>query len=158
MLGFIIGTICLVALIRVARRGRGGGCGRGRRWGRHGGGGWGGGGGFRHGWLRWMYEALDTSPGQEQVLRGAIDDLRAAAQGAREEGQRARMALAESLRADSFDEAEVQKAYARLEVEAQQVRDRFIDNLRRVHETLTPEQRKRLSAMVSRGGSWNYGA
>lgn len=150
MLGFIIGTICLIALIKVVKRGRGGGCGhRGR-------GGWRGGWrgeGFRHGWLRWVYEALDTSPGQEKVLRGAIDEMRKAAEGTRGEWRNARVALAEALQGDTFDEAAVQKAYARMEVEAQQLRDKLVDNLRNVHETLTPDQRKRLSSMVSRGAA-----
>ncbi len=47
MLGFIIGTLCLIGLIKVLRHGRG--CGAGVGYGGHGG--WGGGGGWGgHGW------------------------------------------------------------------------------------------------------------
>jgi Spy/CpxP family protein refolding chaperone len=156
MLGFIIGTICLIALIKVARRGRRGACGSGGCGG--GGRGWRGRRGWRggdegggRGWMRWVYEALDASPSQETVLRSAIEDVRRASEGARREWAQARSALAEAVSGDTFDETSVQKAYARLEVEGQHIRDRFVENLRQVHETLTPAQRKRLASLMSRG-------
>lgn len=147
MLGFLIGTICLIALFRVARRGRacGSSCGGGGRWGRH------DRAGHRNGWQRWLFRDLDASPGQERVLQGAVEDLQRAAEGARKEWAQARATLAEALSGESFDETAVQKAYARMEIEAQQIRDRFLENMRSVHEVLSPEQRRRLATLMSRG-------
>jgi Spy/CpxP family protein refolding chaperone len=161
MLGFLVGTICLFGLIRVLRGHRGGrGCGRGecgcgRReggWsGRHEGG-WGGRheGGWRHGWLRWLYERLDTTPGQEKVLRAAIDELRESTEQARNDWREARKGVAAAVGAESFDEEAVRAAYARVDVAAQQLRDRFIEELRKVHEALDPEQRRQLADLIGR--------
>jgi Spy/CpxP family protein refolding chaperone len=171
MVGFLIGTICLFGLIRVLRGGRGcggrrggGGCG-GRRggWGRgeqrEGGwderheegerhGGWRQ--GWRHGWLRWLYERLDTTPGQEKVLRAAIDELRESTEQARQDWREARKGVAAAVGAETFDEEAVRAAYARVDVAAQQLRDRFIDELRKVHEALDPEQRRQLADLIGR--------
>src|SRR5690242_15134806 len=93
MLGFLIGTVCLVALVKVVRHGRCGGwryahgCGYGGgydsgcggwhdRGHGHGHGRWGGGwsrGGFGPGFmLRGLFARLETTPGQEKVIRDAF--------------------------------------------------------------------------------------
>lgn len=68
MFGFIIGTVCLIALVKVLRRGRGW---YGHRWGYgpHGGGyghGYMGGGGARW-FLRGLFHRLETTPGSHQA-------------------------------------------------------------------------------------------
>ncbi len=172
MLGFLVGTICLFGLIRVLRGGRGcgrgrrrGGCGRGERhegsWNRGDQGGWGeqregerqGGGwrqGWRHGWLRWLYERLDTTPGQEKVLRAAIEELRESTEQARNDWREARKGVAAAVAAENFDEEAIRAAYARVDVAAQQLRDRFIEELRKVHEALDPDQRRQLADLIGR--------
>ncbi len=98
MFGFLIGTACLIGLIKVARHGGGYGCGSrygscssgyergcgggggyqdegGGPWGRHGGQGRHGGFGPRI-FLRAAFERLDTTPGQEKVILQAVDELR----------------------------------------------------------------------------------
>ena len=101
MLGFLVGTVCLVALVKVLRHGRGwhghwryahgcghgGGCGPGYghgHWNGHddgpgpgfGRGRWGG-GGFGDGFLlRGLFSRLGTTSDQEKVIRSAFDRVR----------------------------------------------------------------------------------
>jgi Spy/CpxP family protein refolding chaperone len=99
-----------------------------------------------------LFQDLRTSPEQERVLQGAMDDLRRASEGARREWSLARSSVAQALVSESFDETAVHKAYARLEIETQQLRDRLAEQLRQVHEVLTPEQRRRLATAMGQVG------
>jgi len=93
MFGFIFGTACLAGLFYTLRRGR---------WHHH------GGRGGRSSWrgrMRWLFERLDTSPGQEKVLVQAADDLTESFEKLRDEMSAARAAMARSLRGESFDAA-----------------------------------------------------
>jgi len=144
MFGFIFGTACLAGLLYTLRRGRwhpphGG---RGGRWS------W-------RGRMRWLFERLDTSPGQEKVLVQAADDLTEAFEKMRDEMSAARAAMARSLRGESFDAAALREMDAR--------HDELIDNLRKtvrtsmskIHEALDPKQRRELADMLEHG--WGYG-
>ena len=101
MFGFLFGTLCLIALIVLVRRGRWGhghGCGYGRgRW-RH------GPGGFGSRWLvRGLFERLGTTPGQEKAVVAAMDELREALGGQKVEWNLSRKDLAQALRVERFD-------------------------------------------------------
>src|SRR5687768_9724185 len=129
MFGFVIGLACLWGLARVIRGGRRG-WGHGwhrRRW-AHAGGPCGGGGcgggpggwdhdhddhGHGHGWrgagrwwlLRGLFERLDTTPGQEKVVKSAIDDVRKAAEAVKDDLMAARGDVAKAFRSEAFDES-----------------------------------------------------
>ena len=195
MIGFVIGTLCLVGLFKVLRRGRfyagpyyafgggggGGGCGGGGyrdgyrrdswqfdeepRWHRHGppwaedwrGGG--GGGGWR-GWgarqgqrffLRGLFERLQTTPGQEKAIVSALDDLRAAGQGVRDEMRGARSEVATALRGESFDEVALGGATARVEHGIDTMRKAGIDAFAKIHGALDERQRAQLADWLERG-------
>src|SRR5580692_2500158 len=125
MLGFVIGTLCLIGLIKTLRWGRrhgGGGCGYGRHggfgrrgwgggggeYGDHGGGwggGWGGGGwGGPSVFLRMLFQRLETTPGQEKVIVAAYEEMREAGQKARGEIKASRADVAKAMRSESIDE------------------------------------------------------
>lgn len=144
MFGFIFGTACLAGLFYTLRRGR---------WHhRH------GGPGGRWSWrgrMRWLFERLDTSPGQEKVLVQAADDLTEAFEKMRDELSAARASMARSLRGESFDAAALREMDAR--------QDELIDNLRKtvrasmskIHEALDPKQRRELADLLEHG--WGHG-
>ena len=105
MFGFFIGTACLLGLVAVARGGRrhfghGGGC-HGRR-------GFGGRFVFRR-----ILERLDTTPGQEKVIREAIHDLKEEAWALRREVRGTRVELAQALRAPELDKALIDRVFAK---------------------------------------------
>jgi hypothetical protein len=175
MLGFLIGTVCLIGLVKVIRMGRGGhcgggGCGRGwhgrggwgRGWGRHHGGGWGGWGGdagFRGGsgfFLRGIFERLDTTPGQEKVIKEAVEEIFGATRTLRGELEQTRRDIASAVRSGTVDEVAMGELFARHDDKLRELRKAVIGSLSKVNEALDEDQRKRLADLLERGfgGGW----
>ncbi len=161
MLGFLIGTACLIGLIKVARGPR---CGR--YYGRHGwrghhgryaeGGWWTGfsrgrAGGFgERAALRWLFEHLDTTHGQEKVILEAVEDLRGPAQKAREEALSTLGDLGNAVRGESFDHGRTAETWVRQDKALEQLRLTLTTALARVHEVLDERQRKLLADLLAR--------
>jgi Spy/CpxP family protein refolding chaperone len=175
MLGFLIGTVCLIGLFKVIGHRRGwGGWGRHVHYGRfaHAGGGCGGYrgdgdyggydgyerqgfGGFRRGgrnfFLRTAFERLDTTPGQEKVIKEAIDELREAGRKAKSELKEARPEVAHALRGEVFDENAVGGVVARIEGATESLRKAAIDAFAKIHGVLDDRQRSRLADFIESG-------
>lgn len=150
MFGFFVGTACLVGLFYVLRGHRG--C-HGGRWGgsrcggdRH----WSGRGGPR-GVLRFLFEALDTSPGQEKEIRNAADELFEQAHSMRSEVREWRADVAKAMRGDYFDETTMGELFARQDDGLDKLRRSVVGALARVHAVLDENQRKRLAELIERG-------
>lgn len=178
MLGFVIGTLCLIGLIKTLRWGRrgygygyGGGCGGGygRRWG---GGGWGGyrdhgGWGGHHGdhhdqgWgggfdgpqtlLRGLFRRLDTTPGQEKVIVAAIEEMRAAGREARGELKTSRADIAKAMRSPGFDEVVFGEMFARHDTALEALRKSGVGAMAKIHDALDEKQRERLADLIENG-------
>jgi Spy/CpxP family protein refolding chaperone len=170
MLGFLLGTVCLIGLIKVARGHRYGYAGRG--WGgRCGGGhgyddgprGWDGGGFRARGFgprflLRAIFERLDTTPGQEKVIVQAADELRAAFGGAREKLRETRSDFASVFRGDVVDEAALSDIFVKHDTVISETRRSAVEAVRKAHEALTEEQRSKVADFIERGrGGWGRG-
>ncbi|GAB4207390.1 MAG: hypothetical protein OHK0013_25000 [Sandaracinaceae bacterium] len=131
------------------------------RWGHHHGGwdhhgGWSGEarGGFRGrgGFgLRWVFEHLDTTPGQEKVIRQAFDEVRGSLDAAQDELDATRRDIAAAIRAGHVDETRMGELYARHDEKLRAVRTTFFAALARVTEALDEDQRKRLADLLDRG-------
>jgi len=181
MFGFVIGALSLYGLIKVLRWGRGGACGggwRGRRnwhgghhgWRRargewqgdeHGGHepGWpdhssndGAGPGF---WLRGLFRRLDTTPGQEKVLRQSAQELMTAMAPLKAEMQDSRRDIAQALRSGTVDEVAMGELFARHDEKLRAARLAFVGALANVSEALDEDQRKRLADFLDRSGGWS---
>jgi len=159
MFGFIIGAACLAGLVHVLR-GRHchahGGWGRGWRGHHHGHGGrWGwrdGGEGF---WLRGLYSRLDTTPGQEKVIRSIIDEMRSGADDLRSQVRRSKHDLAATLRSDTVDETALGEAFARHDEALDKLRKSMIGGVLKLHDALDERQRKILAEWLESGrGFW----
>ncbi len=173
MLGFIIGTACLIGLIKVLRRGRrgygygyghGGGCGGGGRFrgyrdhegGDHreggfrrgGWGGWGGGPGF---FLRAIIEQIDATPEQEKVIVAAFREVRDEAAKHREEARRSRNDLAKAMRSPGFDEVLLGELFARHDTAIEAMRRAVTGALAKVHVVLDEKQRDHLADLIENG-------
>lgn len=157
MLGFLVGTACLIGLVKVLRAGRRGGACGGRGWsghhGHHGwkGGGWGRsarGGGF---WLRGLFERLDTSPGQEKVIKQSVEELFDAGRGVRGELEQSRRDLAAALRSGVIDETAMGELFARHDDKLREARKTLVGSLAKVNDALDETQRKQLADLLERG-------
>jgi hypothetical protein len=160
MLGFLVGAACLVGLVRMMRgggwayaHGDGHGGWGGRRW-----------GGWRHegawersgragsrGPLRWLFERMDTSPGQEKVIAEAADALRGTMSGWHDDTERMRSDVARSIRGETFDPAALEEAFARAEARLSTVRETLRGQAARVHEALDSRQRAELADLLASG-------
>jgi Spy/CpxP family protein refolding chaperone len=149
MLGFIIGTVCLVGLIKVLRRGRG--------WHGRWGGGYGHhahgryGGGPRRWLLRSVFERLETTPGQEKAIVAAIDGLRKERQVLREEAKQTRSDLARAVGGGLVDDSTLEETFARHDRLLAQLRVGFVEALKKVGEALDDRQRKELAEVIQGG-------
>ena len=140
MFGFIFGTVCLVLLINVLRRGH-----RWRRDDR--------GRGFGRRWvLRRFFERLDTTPGQEKAIVGALDGLRENRQAFRDELKQTRLALARAVESGRVDESSLAETFAQQDRLLATVRASFVQALKKATEALDERQRKQASDLIESGG------
>lgn len=170
MLGFVIGGLSLIGLVKVLRAGRGyGACGggswRGHGW--HGGHGWRGGHGWQGGhgwhggeseargggfWLRGLFSKLDTTPGQEKVIKEAFGEVKAAVESAGGELDQSRRDIASAVRSGTVDETALGALFARHDEKLRDVQKAFVTALGKVNAALDEDQRKRLADMIDRDG------
>jgi len=145
MFGFLFGTACLAGLIFNLRRARWH-----RHHSRHGGGRW-----SWRGRMRWLFERLDTSPGQEKVMVQAADDLTEAFEKMRDEMSATRAAIARSLRGETFDSATLSELDAKHDELMANLRRTLRTSLSKIHEALDAKQRRELADMLEHG--WGHG-
>jgi hypothetical protein len=153
MWGFLVGALCLYGLARTMRGGRWAYAhGHGGPWGRRRWGGWNGSGhaGGR-GPLRWLFERMDTSPGQEKVIAEAAEALRGTMRGWHDDTERMRSDVARSIRGETFDAAALEEAFARAEARMAGVRETLRGQAARVHEALDSRQRAELADLLASG-------
>ena len=153
MLGFFIGLASLFGLVHVLRRDYGhhpqhhhhGGCGprgrhrRGRRFGKR--------------WMRGLFERLDTTPGQEKVIRQALEDVMDEAGRARRAVPTMRSSIGAAFGSETLEESALEEAMAPADEGLARVRESLKGALGRIHEVLDDQQRQTLARWLSREGS-----
>ncbi|OGQ18474.1 MAG: hypothetical protein A2138_04630 [Deltaproteobacteria bacterium RBG_16_71_12] len=168
MLGFVVGTACLIGLIKVLRRGHGYGCG----YTTHHCGPGGGRGRVTHPWdrfardwddvgrdgdspmlLRGLFVKLGTTPGQERVIVDALRELKGSVKRAVEERAQGARQIAEALRGEDFKVDHMGEAYVHLDAGAEAVRDASFAALAKIHAVLDEGQRRILADFIARGGA-----
>ena len=107
MFGFLVGTLSLIGLIKVARWGR---YGHGRR------------GGPRRWMMRRLFQHLDTTPGQEKVIASVSENAERVMWQAREQFVRSRSAYAKAMRGEAFDSAAVNEAFEAQQASVEEVK------------------------------------
>ncbi|MEO7033839.1 MAG: periplasmic heavy metal sensor [Polyangiaceae bacterium] len=145
MFGFLFGTVCLLGLTATfagrhhghhhcAARERGF---RGGRRGRF--------------VMNRVMDRLDTTPGQEKVIREAVDTLMDDLHEAKREFRGGRADVAQVIRGENLDRAQVEAIFTRHDVVIDRVRQNALDAFSKVHETLDGRQRKILADVVESG-------
>lgn len=144
MCGFLLGLLAFFAIFKLLKCGRRGRFGRGSR--RHGG--WRHGGGF----MRWVFEDLDTSEGQEQSIRETLRTFRETARASKRSWRESLEQLAQALRSDELDHEAVGEAWVRQDRALDSLRLAAVEALGRIHDTLDERQRARLADLIERRG------
>ena len=147
MFGFFIGTACLIGFVALARRGR--------RYGWHGHHGCHGHGHGRRFWFHRILGRLDTTPGQEKVIRSAVHDFTEEAWGLRSEVRGTRSEIAAALRGPELDKAQLDRVFAKHDELIEKLRAAVLRTADQVHGTLDDRQRKQLADMIE-SGPWGY--
>ena len=172
MFGFIIGTLCLIGLFwtwRAARYGYGGpfsyhryahGYGHGFGYGRYGGGcsPRGGRRDRRRRAVRWLFDELDTTPGQEKAILRTLEVWQEHMVDQRGELSEARRELAQALGGDVLDQSALDAAWKRVNTVAERARAELSSALQEVHAALDGRQRKLLAETIAdfRGSRFGY--
>ncbi len=144
MFGFLIGTASLIGLMKLWRHGR-----HGRSWHR---------GGAQRWVLRRLFERLDTTPGQEKVVVGAIDEAQRKAWAAREAFFSSRLDVAKAMRAETFDSASLNEVFEKQQAAVDDLKKSVREGLQAIHEAMTPEQRTQLADLIEFGpGRFHHG-
>ena len=146
MIGFLFGTACLLGLTATVARSRHEGhhCAGGQR-----------GSGFRFGRGRFvlnrLLDRLDTTPGQEKVIREAVDTVLEDVHDARGELQATRADVAQAIRGETLDRGAIDGVFERHDRVIERVRQNALDSFGKVHETLDERQRKILAELIEAG-------
>jgi Spy/CpxP family protein refolding chaperone len=154
MFGFIVGTVCLIGLVKVLRRGHGwhGSWGHDSYAWRHG-----RGGGRRRWFMRSVFERLDTTPGQEKAIVHAFDELRENKALVRDEAEHTRADLARVIASGFVDDASLEETFARHDRLLAQLRVSLVEALKKATEALDERQRKQVGDLLERTGRFGGG-
>jgi hypothetical protein len=161
-LGFIIGTLCLIGLVRVLTRRRWYGGfhhygGHGYYGGPYGGHGYGGRWGRGRGFLFGMLSRLDATPSQEKAILGALDELKSSAWELRGTVRETRGDIARTISGPAFDESALNAAGGRIDDASHRMRAAIGATLGKIHGVLDDRQRKLLGEMIESGWAHGYG-
>lgn len=158
MFGFFVGAVSLFGLVRVLKHGHHG------HFGHHGHHGGGPDSARRRRWMmRWLFQYLDTTPGQEKVFEAAAEDLEGRARQMREEFEQLRRDTSKAMRGEAFDAAAVRESFARQRAHLDTLEEAMVGHLGKAHEALDPDQRSRLAELIEEGprramhGRWGHG-
>ncbi|HEY2406684.1 MAG TPA: periplasmic heavy metal sensor [Polyangiaceae bacterium] len=150
MFGFVFGTACLIGLVALISRGHRHGCHghHGRRFGR-------GRGRFL---LNALLDRLDTTPGQEKVVRETVEGFVEELHGARREFRGSRVNVAQAVRGAAVDTGALQNVFEKQDQTIAHVRSAAVTAFGKIHETLDERQRKILADLIESGPfSHGYG-
>ncbi len=139
MFGFFVAAASFVGLVVLAARRR-------RYYG-----GYGGRGLYR------VLSRLETSPGQEKVIRTALEDLRQASRQTCSEARDARPQLAEMIRAEQLDKAALGSWFETRHDSLRDLQSRIERALGDIHDVLDDRQKKELAHLVERGPRFGFG-
>ena len=134
MFGFVIAGVSLAGLVFLAARRR--------RYGGYG--------------AYWAFRRLDTSPGQEKVIRTALSEAREVFRDFRKSNQGAKQELGPILEAEHLDERALESWLGARESSFQELKPRLMDIAKRIHDVLDPEQRRRVARWVTSGHGYHH--
>jgi hypothetical protein len=101
--------------------------------------------------LRFLFERLDTTPGQEKVILEAFDEIKEAMKKAKGEWRTSFSDFAKAIRGTEFDHGAVGEAFVRHDGLFEQARMAVITALQKVHEALDEKQRAILADLIEAG-------
>ncbi len=136
MFGFIVAAFSFTGLVLMAR---------GRRY------------GFRGRGMYRLFSRLETTPGQEKIIRGALEELRVATRQTWSTTRDARPALAELIRAEHLDGPALEAWFEARHDTLRELQGRIERAMATVHDVLDDRQKRELASWVERGPRFGFG-
>lgn len=125
MFGFILATGCIIGLVAINRKRR-----------------------FTRFAMYRAFHKLETTPGQEQVIRSALLRVKDAGFVFAREGKNARPELAELFIADDLDEERVTEWFSARQQALETFKPIVTSSLKEIHSVLDPAQRRTLKHII----------
>jgi hypothetical protein len=107
--------------------------------------------------LRFLFERLDTTPGQEKVIIEAYEEIKDPLKQGREGFGAIFGDLAKAMRAGEFDHTAVAETWMKQDKSLEQARIAIAAALARVHDALDERQRKILAELLESGPGFGFG-
>jgi hypothetical protein len=104
--------------------------------------------------LRWLFERLNTMPGQERAILQALDRLAESRSLLHGELKQTRADVARAIESGLVDDATMEETFARHDRALAQLRVSIVEALKTTTETLDERQRRELASIIARGGTW----
>ena len=101
--------------------------------------------------LRYMAHQLDLDDEQIDTLAGILNLLKTERAQARLDEQRSIAGIAEAVEREGFDAEAAAEALSLRVAAAERLKEQVLETLRKTHEMLDPEQRKRLAYLLRSG-------
>jgi len=130
MFGFVIAGVSLAGLVYLAARRR--------RYGGYG--------------AYWAFRRLDTSPGQEKVIRTAFSEARDLMREYRKNNRGAKEELGPILEAEQLDERAIDSWLDQRRRSLEELKPQLVAIAKKIHDVLDPEQRKKVAHFVAHSG------
>ena len=99
--------------------------------------------------LRWLFEELETTPGQEKAILSSLDNLRDQLENGRGELDAARNELAQAIGGDVLDEPALNAALARVEGFSSKMRSEIVRGVTEIHGALDGRQRRQIAELIA---------
>ncbi len=125
MFGFILAAGCLIGLVAINKKRR-----------------------FTRFAMYRAFRKLETTPGQEQVIRSALLRLKEAGFNFTRESKEARPELAELFVAEDLDEERVKEWFSARQQALEDLKPVVTGSLKEIHSVLDPAQRKTLKHLI----------
>lgn len=111
---------------------------------------------FRGGGLYRVLSRLEASPGQEKVIRSAVEDLRQRTRAIWASSREARPELAELIRAERLDSNALDSWFEARFAALRDMQRGIQQRLAEIHDVLDERQRKELAHLVERTPRWGW--
>ncbi len=125
MFGFILAAGCLIGLVAINKKRR-----------------------FTRFAMYRAFRKLETTPGQEQVIRSALLRVKEAGFNFAREGKKTRPELAELFLAEDLDEERVKEWFSARQQALEDLKPIVTGALKEIHSVLDPAQRKTLKRLI----------
>jgi Spy/CpxP family protein refolding chaperone len=101
--------------------------------------------------LRYMAHRLDLDDDQIDTLAGILNVIKTERAQARLDEQKSIAGIADAVEGEEFDADKANEALAVRVAAAERLQEQVLETLRKTHEMLDPEQRKRLAYLLRSG-------